>query len=134
MLILLADATRLNEYVNDVPEIAWEIMKITEKPLSLAAHLQSWGGCTVRQATGHPVKAWVSTLPGTSLMNIATRYAAPLRDVLSTLPLFRPASLWPAGAVVYRSRDGRLFPYQPGSEWQGTWNELYFARPAVVSR
>lgn len=95
----------------------------------LAAHLQSWGGCTVRQATGHPVKAWVSTLPGTSLMNIATRYAAPLRDVLSTLPLFRPASLWPAGAVVYRSRDGRLFPYQPGSEWQGTWNELYFARP-----
>ncbi|MCB1919713.1 MAG: hypothetical protein KDJ28_07025 [Candidatus Competibacteraceae bacterium] len=95
----------------------------------LAAHLQSWGGCTVRQATGHPVKAWVSTLPGISQMNIATRYAAPLRDLLQTLPLYRPASLWPVGAVVYRSRDGRLFPYQPGSERQGTWNELYFARP-----
>jgi L-threonylcarbamoyladenylate synthase len=35
MLILLADAARLNEYVNEVPEIAWEIIKITEKPLTV---------------------------------------------------------------------------------------------------
>jgi L-threonylcarbamoyladenylate synthase len=35
MLVLLADTTRLNEYVNDVPEIAWEIMKIAEKPLTV---------------------------------------------------------------------------------------------------
>lgn len=95
----------------------------------LAAHVQSWGGCTVRASTGHPVKAFVSTLPGVSLLNVATRYAAPLRDVLQTLPLFRPASLWPVGAMVYRSRNGRLFPYQPGSPQQGTWNTLCFARP-----
>jgi intracellular multiplication protein IcmB len=95
----------------------------------LAAAVQSWGGCTVRQASGNPVKAWVSTLPGMSQLNIATRYAAPLQDVLKTLPLFRPASVWPEGALVYRSRDGRLFPYQPGSAKQGSWNELFFARP-----
>ena len=95
----------------------------------LAAHVQSWGGCTVREVTGHPVKAWVSTVPGLSQLHIGTRYAAPLREVIRTLPLFRPASLWPAGAMVYRSRDGHLFPYQPGSPQQGTWNELYFARP-----
>ena len=95
----------------------------------LAAHVQSWGGCTAREATGHPVRAWVSTLPGVSQLNIATCYAAPLRDVLPTLPLFRPASLWETGAIIYRSRDGKLFAYQPGSAWQGTWNELYYARP-----
>jgi intracellular multiplication protein IcmB len=95
----------------------------------LAAHVQAWGGCTVREDTGHPVKAWVSTLPGLTQLNIATRYAAPLGDVLKTVPLFRPASPWSAGAVLYRTRDGRLFPYQPGSAEQGTWNELYFARP-----
>ena len=95
----------------------------------LAAHVQSWGGCTVREATGHPVKAWISTLPGVSQLNIATRYVAPLRDVLQTLPLFRPASPWPVGAILYRSRDGRLFAHQPGSSQQGAWNELYYARP-----
>ncbi|MCP5426557.1 MAG: type IV secretion protein IcmB [Gammaproteobacteria bacterium] len=95
----------------------------------LAAHIQAWGGCTVRENTGHPIKAWISTLPGFSQLNIATRYAAPLADVLHTVPLFRPASLWSTGAVLYRTRDGRLFPYQPGSAEQGTWNELYFARP-----
>lgn len=95
----------------------------------LAAHVQSWGGCTVRETTGHPVKAWVSTLPGVSQINVATCYAAPLAEVLRTLPLFRPASLWEAGAIVFRSRDGRLFAYQPGSAWQGTWNDLYYARP-----
>ena len=95
----------------------------------LAAAVQSWGGCTVREATGHPAKAWVSTLPGVSQLHVANRYAAPLRELLPTLPLFRPASPWSAGAIAFRSRDGRLFPYQPGSPWQGTWNDLYYARP-----
>ena len=95
----------------------------------LAAHLQAWGSCTVREAAGHPVKALVSTAPGLTQLNIATRYAAPLADVLKTLPLFRAASPWLTGAVIYRTRDGQLFPYQPGSALQGTWNELYFARP-----
>ena len=95
----------------------------------LAAHVQSWGGCTVREATGHPVKAWISTLPGVSQLHVATCYVAPLREVLPTLPLFRPASPWEAGAIAFRSRDGRLFAYQPGSAWQGTWNDLYYARP-----
>lgn len=94
----------------------------------LASHFQAWGGCTVRQATGHPAKTWASTVPGLTLMNVATRYAAPLSDVLRTLPLFRPATPWRTG-ILFRSRDGRLFFYQPGSELQGTCIELYFARP-----
>ncbi|MEI2782209.1 MAG: hypothetical protein V9H25_13520 [Candidatus Competibacter sp.] len=64
-----------------------------------------------------------------STLNIATRYVAPLAEVLVTLPLFRAASPWRRGALLYRTRDGKLYPYQPGSSEQGTWNELYFARP-----
>ncbi len=95
----------------------------------LASYVQAWGACTVREYSGHPVKAWVSTLPGLSTLHIATRYAAPLAEVLVTLPLFRAASPWRRGALLYRTRDGKLYPYQPGSSEQGTWNELYFARP-----
>jgi intracellular multiplication protein IcmB len=95
----------------------------------LASHVQAWGACVVREATGNPVSAWVSTVPGLSRLHIATPYAAPLADVLKTLPVFRPASPWREGAVIYRTRDGKPFAYQPGSTLQGAWNELYFARP-----
>jgi len=95
----------------------------------LASYLQAWGACTVREYGGHPVKAWASTVPGLSTLHIATRYVAPLAEVLVTLPLFRAASPWRRGALLYRTRDGKLYPYQPGSSEQGTWNELYFARP-----
>lgn len=95
----------------------------------LASYLQAWGACIVREYGGHPVKAWASTVPGLSTLHIGTRYVAPLAEVLATLPLFRAASPWRRGALLYRTRDGKLYPYQPGSSEQGTWNELYFARP-----
>ena len=95
----------------------------------LASHVQAWGTCAVRGSPGAPVTAWASTVPGLSLLHIATRYAAPLADVVKTLPVFRPASPWREGAAIYRDRTGKLFPFQPGSPLQGTWNELYFARP-----
>ena len=94
----------------------------------LAAHVQSWGGCTVREVTGHPVKAWVSTVPGLSQLHIGTRYAAPLREVI------RSPAVSARLAVAGRS-DGLPVPRRPtvsvsaGSPLQGTWNELYFARP-----
>ena len=66
----------------------------------LASYLQAWGACTVREYGGHPVKAWASTVPGLSTLHIATRYVAPLAEVLVTLPLFRAASPWRRGALA----------------------------------
>ena len=86
------------------------------------------------RVTGHPVKAWVSTVPGLSQLHIGTRYAAPLREVIRSLPLFRPASPWPVGAMVYRSRDGQLFPYQPGSPLRGPGTSCISPAPARANR
>lgn len=103
--------------------------ELRARTAQLASYVQAWGTCTVREYTGHAAKAFVSTVPGLSKTHIATRYCAPLQDVLRTLPLYRPASPWRSGPILYRTRDGKLFPYQPGSAEQGTWNALYFARP-----
>src|SRR5205814_5539658 len=50
-------------------------------------------------------------------------------DVAYMLPFTRPASPWATGAVLFRSIDGKPWPYQPGSTQQTTWIDLVYARP-----
>ena len=45
------------------------------------------------------------------------------------LPFFRPSSPWSKGAILFRSPDGKPWPYQPGSSQQTTWIDLIYARP-----
>jgi len=45
------------------------------------------------------------------------------------LPITRPASPWEHGALLFRSPDGKLWPFQPGSSQQTTWIDLCYARP-----
>ena len=35
MLVLLDDATRVSAYVDEMPEIAWDLIDITDKPLTI---------------------------------------------------------------------------------------------------
>ena len=59
----------------------------------------------------------------------ATATVAPLSDTLYMLPLFRPASPWKYGSLLFRSMDGKLWPYQPGSSAQTVWIDMIYARP-----
>ena len=61
--------------------------------------------------------------------SIAPMSLAPFSNVLYMLPLFRPASAWKYGALLLRSPDGKLWPYQPGSSLQTTWIDIFYARP-----
>jgi intracellular multiplication protein IcmB len=95
----------------------------------LARAVEGWGGCEVSEVTGDPVAGVMSSALGLSEKSIATASAAPLNDVLRLLPLNRPSSAWERGAVLFRSPDGKVLPYQPGSSKQSTWISLAFARP-----
>src|SRR4029077_14706816 len=52
-----------------------------------------------------------------------------LSEVVSMLPITRPASPWQTGALLFRSPDGKPWPFQPGSSQQTTWIDLIYARP-----
>ena len=55
---------------------------------------------------------------------------APVSDVSYMLPVTRPCSCsWQTGALLFRSPDGKPWPYQPGSSAQTTWIDLVYARP-----
>lgn len=45
------------------------------------------------------------------------------------MPINRPASPWKRGAMLFRSPDGKPWPFQPGSSEQTTWIDLVYARP-----
>lgn len=91
----------------------------------LRAALEAWGGQQWRIERGDPALAALASLPGFALdLNPGEPHAAPLSDAVRLLPLTRPALPWDRGAVLFRSGDGKLLPFQPGSELQTGWITL----------
>lgn len=95
----------------------------------LSKAVQSWGSCDVGEISGDSFGAVLSSALAISKDTISTPAVAPMSDVVRMLPITRPASLWPMGALLLRSPDGKLMPYQPGSSMQTTFIDLMYARP-----
>lgn len=95
----------------------------------LAKAVEGWGSCNVSEVAGDVFAGVASTMLAVSSQNVAVPTVAPLSSVLHMLPLFRPSSPWVYGAILFRSPDGKPWPYQPGSSEQTTWIDLFYARP-----
>lgn len=103
--------------------------KLKENVSLLARAVQGWGGCDISQVSGDSFQGYVGSLPAVSSTNVAPMTVAPLTDVFSMMPLYRPASPWDSGSLMFRSLDGKLWPFQPGSALQSTCIDLIYARP-----
>ena len=106
-----------------------DIRLLRSRASQLAKAVQGWGNCDVSEISGDPYGGVVSSMLALSSQNQATATAAPLSDAVLMLPFTRPASLWKTGALVFRSPDGKPWPFQPGSSLQTTWIDLLYARP-----
>ncbi len=95
----------------------------------LAKAIEGWGSCDVSEFCGDAYEAVVSSMLAVSGTSPATASIAPLSDVLYMLPVYRPSSPWDHGAMLFRSPDGKPWPYHPGSRHQTTWIDLFYARP-----
>jgi intracellular multiplication protein IcmB len=102
---------------------------LRKRATTMAQAMIDWGGAEVREDSGDPVEGFVSAALGLTPKSVASTAAAPLYDVLSLLPLTRPASPWGTGANLFTSVDGKLMPYQPGSSLQQTWNGIWVGGP-----
>ena len=140
---LLNDSLKLLDYIHintddavvklRVSATTWapesEPAKLRNNASVLAKAIQGWGSCDVSEVCGDALEGALSTVPALTGRSVATASIAPLSDVLYMMPLFRPASPWGHGAILFRSPDGKLWPYQPGSSKQTTWIDLFYARP-----
>lgn len=95
----------------------------------LVKAIEGWGSTEVSEICGDPFAGFVSSMLATTLNSAAVPSVAPLTDIIGMLPITRPASPWETGAVLYRTPDGKPWPYQPGSTQQTTWIDLVYARP-----
>lgn len=95
----------------------------------LVKAVQGWGSTDVSEICGDPFAGFVSGMLATTTASAAVPAIAPLSEVISMLPILRPASPWRTGALLYRSPDGKPWPFQPGSSHQTTWIDLVYARP-----
>jgi intracellular multiplication protein IcmB len=109
------------------PEDNLRLLRI--RSAELAKAVEGWGSCEVSEVCGDVFAGIASSLLGYSANSVATPSVAPLSDVVYMLPFTRPASAWLHGAVLFRSPDGKPWPYQPGSAQQTTWIDLMYARP-----
>ncbi len=140
---LIADSLKLLSYINlntddavirlRVAASTWapegETRLLRSRAAMLAKAIEGWGSCDVSEISGDAYEGVVSTMLGVSGSSVANASIAPLSDVLHMLPLFRPSSPWQHGAILFRSPDGKPWPYHPGSRQQTTWIDLFYARP-----
>ncbi len=106
-----------------------DLKLIEERAAKLQQAVEGWGYCNVSPLVGDPVAGTFSSALGLSPTSTAPAGAVPLADVVAMLPWNRDSSPWESGAVMFRTADARLWPYQPGSSKQNTFNDLIFAPP-----
>jgi intracellular multiplication protein IcmB len=140
---LLADSKKLLEYLEintdnaivrlRVAACTWapegNIALLRTRMSELAKAIQGWGTCEVSEMSGDPFAGAISSMLGVTLDSVANASVAPLSNVVYMLPITRPASPWKQGALLFRTPDGKPWPFQPGSSEQTTWIDLIFARP-----
>lgn len=140
---LLSDANNLLNYISvnsDDAVIRFRVVATTWAPegdlpllriraAELAKAIEGWGSCDVSEMCGDPFGGLVSTMLGVTVNSMATPTVLPLSQAIYMLPITRPASPWKTGAILYRTPDGKPWPYQPGSSEQTTWIDLIYARP-----
>lgn len=140
---LLSDANNLLQYISintddavvrlRVAACTWapegQLALLRTRAAELAKAIEGWGSCDVSEVSGDPFGGLVSTMLGISAYSVATPTIVPFSQVVYMLPITRPASPWKTGAQLFRSPDGKPWPFQPGSSEQSTWIDLIYARP-----
>ncbi len=95
------------------------VKNIQRRVQDVESLLQQWGGQQVSNVFGCAVEGVMSATPGYMIPPTCPLSPQIEADVLTQLPLMRPAKLWDEkNAIWFRTEDGVLSPYQPMSAKQ----------------
>ncbi|MEX3556865.1 MAG: hypothetical protein VB135_00070 [Burkholderia sp.] len=108
---------------------ATDIKTLERRASQLARAVESWGTAEVKEISGDPVQGFISSSLGVSLNSVATPSLALLDDVTHFLPLYRPSSPWKSGGLLFKSPDGKMWPYAHHSRLQESCITVAYAEP-----
>ena len=104
---------------------------LQDRLANLTNSVESWGYCQVSQLAGDPMECVMSSALGLACASTAPAAIAPLAEAIKLLPWQRPSSPFTNGPILFRSPDGRVWPYMTGSSLTTTWFDLIFAQPGA---
>ena len=103
----------------------YSVKEVQKRAGNIETLLQAWGGQQVDNIFGCSIEALMGASPGYAMPPTSPRAPQIEMDILTQLPLMRPASLWePDAAIWFRTADGVLSPYQPMSGNQSSMLQL----------
>lgn len=98
---------------------------------NLIQAVESWGYCQVSEFSGDPLDCVMSSAMGIHCAGTAPAAVAPMFEVMKLMPWQRPSSPFEKGAMLFRTPDGKVWPYQTGTNVTTTWFDLMFAQPGA---
>ena len=106
-----------------------DIDLLEDRLSTLTQAVESWGYCQVSHISGDPLDQIMSSAMGIHCASTAPPGVAPLYEVMKLIPWQRASSPFEKGAILFRTPDGRVWPYQTGTNVTTTWFDLIFAQP-----
>jgi intracellular multiplication protein IcmB len=104
--------------------------KLVETRLgALMQAVESWGYCQASSMGGDPLDVLMSSALGIACASTAPSVIVPFKETIKLLPWQRASSPFKEGCVIFRTPDGRSWPYQSGSTLTSLWFDLIFAQP-----
>ena len=100
-------------------------VRLREHSAILVRAAEQWGNLSVDGVSGDPVATMLGSTVSLAPDSTAPVASAPLGEALSILPLDRQAGPWSEGSVLFRTDDGKTWPYLPGSSLQNSWVEIH---------
>jgi intracellular multiplication protein IcmB len=98
---------------------------------NLVQAVESWGYCQVSEFSGDALDCVMSSAMGIHCAGTAPAAVAPMFEVMKLMPWQRPSSPFNKGAMLFRTPDGKVWPYQTGTNVTTTWFDLIFAQPGA---
>lgn len=104
-----------------------ETLEIQKNDLFKA--LQSWGSQTPLYTNDDPYEGFFNSIPAFYPKIVGNNYLDTMETVLFSLPLSRQAAIWKNGAIINKTADGKIIPYNVHSPEQTTWGDATIAKP-----
>lgn len=108
-----------------------DLSQINDRLSSLIQSVESWGYCQVSEFSGDALDCVLSSAMGIQCAGTAPSAVAPMFEVMKLIPWQRPSSPFDVGSILLRTPDGKLWPYQTGTNVTTTWFDLVFAQPGA---
>lgn len=110
---------------------AGEIDLVNQRVSVLTQSIESWGYSQVSDFSGDPLDCVMSSAMGIHCAGTAPAAIGPMYEIMKLLPWQRPSSPFDIGSILMRTPDGKLWPYQTGTNLTTTWFDLVFAQPGA---